>query len=160
MAEPKKAEHEKFKGTKDLADAQVGDLIGEIEFVVTQEMVDRFTWAMDDYNPWYLVESPFGGLIAPPTTPLTFDGSMFYDYYRYPDGGSLFAKQEFEFLAPVLVGEKYRLRGTLLETYPRKGRTFFKMAVSITDAEGTEVIRMVKTVATPVNPVRPAEESA
>jgi len=160
LAEVKKAEHEKFKGTKDLADATVGDVIGEIEFVVTEDMVERFAWAMDDYNPWYLVDSPFGGRIAAPTTPLTFDGAMFYDYYKYPEGGSLFAKQEFEFLAPIMVGETYRLRGTLVDTYPRKGRTFFKMGVSITNAEGTEVVRMVKTVATPVNPVLPPEGEA
>lgn len=157
MSEPKKAEHEKFKGTKDLADAEVGDLIGEIEFVVTPEMVDRFSWALDDYNPWYLVDSPFGGRIASPTTPLTFDGSMFYDYYKYPEGGSLFAKQEFEFLAPIKVGQTYRLTGTLTDTYPRKGRTFFKMGVSVTDTEGNEVLRMAKTVATPVNPVSEGE---
>jgi acyl dehydratase len=160
LAEPKKAEHEKFKGTKDLAAAQIGDLIGEIEFVVPQEMVERFSWAMDDYNPWYLVESPFGGRIAAPTIPLTFDGSMFYDYYKYPEGGSLFAKQEFEFFAPIKVGEKYRLRGTLIDTYPRKGRTFFKMGVSITNGEGAEVLRMVKTVATPVNPVQSPERES
>jgi acyl dehydratase len=160
LSGPKKAEHEKFKGTKDLADAQIGDLIGEIEFVVTPEMVERFSWAMDDYNPWYLVDSPFGGRIAAPTVPLTFDGSMFYDYYKYPEGGSLFAKQEFEFLAPIKVGKKYRLRGTLIDTYPRKGRTFFKMGVSITNEEDIEVLRMVKTVATPVNPVPPPERGS
>jgi acyl dehydratase len=153
-AETKKAEHEKFKGTKDLAAAQIGDLVGEIEFVVTQEMVERFSWAMDDYNPWYLVESPFGGRIAAPTIPLTFDGSVFYDYYKYPEGGSLLAKQEFEFFGPIKVGKKHRLRGTLIDIYPRKGRTFYKMGISITNEEGAEVLRMVKTVATPVNPVQ------
>ena len=124
MAERKKAEHELFKGTKDLADAQIGDLIGVIEFVVTKDMVERTSWAMDDYNPWYLEDSPFGGTIASPTAPLAFDGTLFYDYYAYPEGGSLFAKQEFEFVHPVRVGESYTLTGNLVDTYKKRGRTF------------------------------------
>jgi acyl dehydratase len=147
-----KAQHELFKGTKDLSTAEVGELIGVIEFTVTKEMVDRSVWAMDDYNPWYLEASPFGGPIAPPTVPLDFDGSMFYDFYRYPAGGSLFAKQEFEFVAPVMVGETYTLTGRLRDVYRKRGRTYFEMGVSVTDRTGTEVLRMVKTVATPVKP--------
>jgi acyl dehydratase len=155
-----KAEHELFKGTKDLADAEVGELIGVIDFVVTRAMVNRTAWAMDDYNPWYMEDSPFGGPIATPTAPLEFDGPMFYDYYKYPTGGSLFAKQEFEFIRPVKVGEPYKLTGRLQSTYRKRGRTYFEMGVSITDSSGTEVIKMVKTIATPVTPVADEETTA
>jgi acyl dehydratase len=160
MAETRKAEHELFKGTKPLAEAEIGDVIGSIEFVVDEALVNRLTWALDDYNPWYFQESPFGHRIAPPTTPLQFDGSMFYDYYVYPEGGSLFAKQEFEFLHPVQIGVTYQLVGTLVDKYQKRGRSYFKMGVSITDPEGVEVVRMAKTVATPVKPVVEAAEGA
>lgn len=153
MAETKKAEHELFKGTKPLAQAEIGDVIGSIEFVVDEDLVNRFTWALDDYNPWYQEGSPFGHRIAPPTVPLQFDGGMFYDYYVYPEGGSLFAKQEFEFLRPLKIGQTYKLTGTLTDKYQKRGRSFFKMGVSIVDPEGVEVMRMAKTVATPVKPV-------
>jgi acyl dehydratase len=158
MAETRKAEHELFKGTKDLATAEIGDKIGVIEFVVTEDLVNRITWALDDYNPWYLEGSPFGGKIAPATAPLQFDGTLFYDYYAYPEGGSLFAKQEFEFISPVNIGKTYKLTATLVDMYKRKGRSFFKMGVSITDPDGAEVMRMAKTVATPVKPVLEAVE--
>jgi acyl dehydratase len=153
MAEARKAEHELFKGTKDLATAEIGDVIGKIEFVVTEDLVNRIAWTLDDYNPWYLEGSPFGEKIAPPTAPLQFDGTIFYDYYAYPAGGSLFAKQEFEFIQPIVIGKTYRLTGTLVDMYKKKGRSFFKMGVSIVDPEGVEVMRMAKTVATPVKPV-------
>jgi len=153
MAEERKAEHELFKGTKDLATAEIGDVIGSIEFVVTEDLVNRLTWALDDYNPWYQEGSPFGERIAPPTAPLQFDGTIFYDFYKYPPGGSLFAKQEFEFIQPIVIGKTYRLIGTLIDMYKRKGRSFFKMGVSITDPDGVEVMRMAKTVATLVKPV-------
>jgi len=158
MAEERKAEHELFKGTKDLATAEIGDIIGSIEFVVTEDLVNRITWALDDYNPWYMEASPFGERIAPPTAPLQFDGTIFYDFYAYPSGGSLFAKQEFEFIQPIVIGKTYRLTGTLIDMYKRKGRSFFKMGVSIIDPDGVEVMRMAKTVATPVQPVLEAAE--
>lgn len=160
MAERAKAEHELFKGTKPLEKAEIGEQIGVVEFVIPQEMVERHAWAMDDYNPWYFEDSPFGGRIAAPTAPLAYDGNMFYDYYRYPEGGSLFAKQEFEFLAPLCPGQKYTATGHLIDKYPRRGRTFFKMGVSVVDSEGNEVVRMAKTVATPVKPVLSEEGSA
>jgi acyl dehydratase len=144
------AEHEAFKGQRDLATAQVGDEIGSVEFTVDADMVERTAWANDDYNPWYLEDSPFGGRIASPMAALAFDGSLFYDFYAYPSGGSLFAKQEFEFIAPLKVGEPYRMTGRLLETYRRRGRSYFRMGLSVVDASGAEVLRMVKTVATPV----------
>jgi acyl dehydratase len=153
MVEAKRAEHEMFKGTKPLDTAEIGDLIGSIEFVVDEALVNRLSWALDDYNPWYFSDSPFGEKVAPPTAALQFDGSMFYDFYVYPEGGSLFAKQEFEFLRPMKIGETYRLTGTLVDKYKKKGRSFFKMGVSIVGLDGVEVMRMAKTVATPVKPV-------
>jgi acyl dehydratase len=159
MANTRRAEHELFKGRKPLETAEIGDVIGSIEFVVDEDLVNRLTWALDDYNPWYIEESPFGDRIAPPLSPLQFDGSMFYDYYAYPEGGSLFAKQEFEFVRPMRIGEKYKLTGTLVDKYKKKGRSFFKMGVSVVDPAGVEVARMAKTVATPVKPVVEVEEA-
>jgi hypothetical protein len=147
-----KAEHELFKGTKDLSEAAIGDLIGEIDFVVGEELINRLTWALDDYNPWYAGDSPFGERVSPPTAPLQFDGSLFYDHYKYPEGGSLFAKQEFEFVRPVRIGVEYHLVGRLVDMYEKRGRSFYKMGMEITDASGDVVMRMAKTVATPVKP--------
>ena len=79
MAETRKAEHELFKGTKDLATAEIGDVIGSIEFVVTEDLVNRLSWALDDYNPWYFDGSPLGVRIAPATAPLQFNSTI-YDY--------------------------------------------------------------------------------
>ncbi len=149
----RQAEHELFKGAKDLATAEVGDPIGVVRFVITPEIAERHAWAMDDYNPWYLDDSPFGGRIAWPTCPLLFEGSLFYDYYKYPVGGSLLAKQEFEFIHPLKLGETYTMTGRLVDLYKSGGRTFFKMGVSITDPAGAEVMRTAKTIAAPVKPV-------
>ena len=83
----------------------------------------------------------------------SFDAQVFYGYYAYPPGGSLFAQQEFEYYAPVFVGETYTMSGKLVDRYERKGRTFYRARISVLDRAGTEVMRMHKTVAAPVTPV-------
>jgi acyl dehydratase len=143
---------ESYRGTVELTSAKVGDDVGSLPFVVTEEMVERNAWANDDYHPWYLDGSPFGGRIVSPTFLASFDAHLFYGYYAYPEGASLFAKQEFEYVKPLLVGEPYVMGGRMIEIYERKGRTFYRLAISVTDNDGEEYLRMIKTIAAPVTP--------
>jgi acyl dehydratase len=149
-----------YTGTHALADAHVGDILGSLDFVISAEQVERNAWANDDYNPWYMDESPFGGRIISPVFLASFDARLFYGYYSYPPGGSLFAKQDFEFLVPLRIGEPYTMTGTLVDIYRRKGRTFFVAGMSVTNAEGAEVMRMSKTIATPVRPAAEPSDAA
>jgi hypothetical protein len=134
-----------YTGTHDLFQAKVGDELGFREVVIKRALVERIAWANDDYNPWYMERSPWGGRLITPA-------SLGLGYYAYPPGGSLFAKEEFEYLKPVKVGQKYRITGRLVERYARKGRDFFVAGFSVTDKNGVEVMRMRKTVAAPVTP--------
>jgi hypothetical protein len=143
---------ERFKGTKDLFQAKVGDVLAPVEFTITEEMVERNAWGNDDYNPWYMEDSPFGGRIVSPTYLTLFDSHSFYGYYAYPPGGSLHAKEEFEYIRPLKVGVKAKLTGKLVERYARKGRDFFVAEFMVTDEEGNELIRMRRTQAAPVTP--------
>lgn len=142
-----------YQGTHPLAEAAIGDQLGSLEFVISAAQIERNAWANDDYNPWYMDDSPFGGRIITPVFLASFDATLFYAYYTYPPGGSLFAKQEFEYLVPLKIGTKYTMTGALADIYRRRGRTFYVAAMSITDQDGTEVMRMSKTVAAPVRPV-------
>jgi hypothetical protein len=156
MTERKSAE-QLYTGTHDLAGASCGDDLGSLQFAVTAEMVERNAWANDDYNPWYMDGSPFGGRIISPVFLASFDATLFYGYYAYPAGGSLFAKQEFEYIVPLRIGVTYTMTGRLADIYRRKGRTFYRADMSVTDEDGAEVMRMSKTV---VAPVQPAAEDA
>lgn len=155
MTERKTAE-QLYRGTHPLAEATVGDQLGSMEFVISADQIERNAWANDDYNPWYMDDSPFGGRIITPVFLASFDATLFWGYYAYPPGASLFAKQEFEYLVPLKIGATYTMTGTLADIYRRRGRTFYVASMSITDEDGTEVMRMSKTVATPVRPVEEA----
>ncbi len=155
MSERQTAE-QLWAGTKDLFAAYVGEELLTQDFVVSEEMVERNAWANDDYNPWYMDGSPFGGRIVSPAYLASFDINVFYGYYAYPPGGSLYAKEEFEYVRPVRVGVRYRMTGRIIDIYKRKGRTFFKAGIFVTDEDGNDVVRIAKTVAAPVTPVEEA----
>jgi acyl dehydratase len=148
--EKRKSMEESYRGRVALHSAKVGDEVGCLPFVVTEEMVERNAWATDDYNPWYLEASPFGGRIVSPVFLASFDAHLFYGYYAYPEGGSLFAKQEFDYVKPILVGQPYTMTGRVVEIYERKGRTFYRLDISVTDDHDEEHLRMIKTIAWPV----------
>jgi acyl dehydratase len=141
-----------YTGTRPLSSAKVGDQLGAREFVVTADMVARNAWANDDYHPWYMDGSPFGGQIISPVFLASFDAQVFYSFYAYPSGGSLFAKQEFHYRKPVFVGQPYTMHGELIEIYERKGRTFYRAQIRVLDRDGDEAMRMIKTIAAPVHP--------
>jgi len=144
-----------WTGRHDLFLAQIGDELLSRDFVITEDMVERNAWANDDYNPWYVDDSPFGGRVISPAFLASFDVSVFYGYYAYPPGGSLYAKESFEYFQPVRVGVRYKMTGRILDIYKRKGRTFFKAGIYVTDEAGNRVVSIAKTVAAPV---QPAEE--
>ena len=151
MAERRNQE-QSYGGTKPLSEAVVGEELGYRDFEVSEEQVERNAWANDDYHPWYMEGSPFGGRLVSPVYLSLYDGpELFYGYYAYPSEGSLFAKQEFEYRKPVLVGREYRMSGRIEDISERRGRTFLRMAVSVVDRQsGDEVMRMAKLIAWPV----------
>ena len=141
---------QKFKGTNDLFKAEVGDELGSIEFTITEEMVERNAWSRDDYNPWYMQDSPMGGRICPPLC-LSFECELaFWRYYAGPSsGGGLWAKQEYEFVNPLKIGKKVRIIGKLVDRYSRRGRQWFVAAFKTVDEDDMEITRIKMTLVTP-----------
>ena len=138
------------RGTHDLLKAKIGDEFEPIEIVVTEEMVERNAFANDDYNPWYMEDSPFGGRIASPTFLTFHESRIFRGYYAIPPGGSLHQKLEIEFINPLKVGKKLKMSGKLVDRYNKRGRDYFVAEYLVVDEDGAEIIRMGKIRAVPV----------
>ena len=79
----------RFRGTRDLLKAEIGHEINPVEMVITEELVERNAWANDDYNPWYMEDSPFDGRIASPTLLATETDIMIWNYFVLPEGGGI-----------------------------------------------------------------------
>ena len=100
----------------------VGEEFMSDDFLVKPEDVDTFAYAVDDHNPWYFEDSPFGGPIAHPT--LLGNQALLMRHGKYIVPAGLHAKMQFEFLEPVRVGMRVRTRGKVIDKYERRGRHY------------------------------------
>ena len=139
-----------WQGAHDLWKAQIGDEYPPMEVTVTEEMVERNAWATDNYHPWYMEGSPFGGRIVSPTVLVSQLAKLFYGHYAYPTGGAFHAKQEFEFINPHRIGKKVTITGKLVDRYVKRGRDYFVSEYLVIDKDGTEIIRMRRSDCAPV----------
>lgn len=138
------------KNSYNVFDANVGDTLEPLNVLVTEDAVERKAWANDDYNPWYMEDSPFGGRIASPTFLVLQCPKMFWDRFPHPPGGGLHTAHEFEFINPIKVGGRIRITGKLAERYSKRGREYFITDFLAVDQDGTELVRMRMTMAAPV----------
>ncbi len=142
-------------GKRELLKAEIGDEFGPFETRITEEMVERSTWANDDYNPWYLEDSPFGGRIASPMFLSRHLENIFWGHYTWPSGGALHTSQDFDFISPLKIGKKINITGKLVDTYHRNGRDSFVSEYLAVDEDGTAIVRLRRTETTPVVVSRP-----
>jgi len=106
--------------------------LGWKETTVTQEMVDRFADSVGDHNPWYSGPSPFGGPVVPALYfhSLPFQHQGWFLSNRH---GTLFAKQEWEFFNPVMVGDTVRSHTIVVDRYVKRAREYVAAATHIFD---------------------------
>ena len=100
----------------------VGEEFDSDDFTIKPEDVDTFAYAVDDHNPWYFEDSPFGGPIAHPT--LTGNQALLMRHNKYIVPAGLHAKMQFEFVEPLRVGMRVRSHGKVIDKYERRGRHY------------------------------------
>jgi len=140
----------RFVGAKDLLKAEIGHEIKPVDMTITEELVERNAWANDDYNPWYMRDSPFGGRIASPTLLAYETDIMIWNHFALPEGGGIWAKQAFEFLNPLKVGSKVKITGHLVDRQRKKGRDHITFEFLVADEKGLEIVRMKSAHAFPL----------
>ncbi len=129
-------------------EAYIGKSLGTSDWLpIEQERVDEFGDATNDRNPlhvdpdWAKANGPFGGPIAHGFLTLSMLSHLSWMADLQPDGVDYGINLGFErvrFLAPVMVGDRIRLRTHLLDVKPRDaGRWWFKCRVTI-DTEKTQ----------------------
>ena len=145
-------EQRRQTGTHDLLQAEIGHEIAPIDMIITEEMAERHAWANDDYNPWYLEDSPFGGRIISPTF-LAYDiDIMLWNYFALPEGYGVWAKQEFEFVNALKLGKQIKITGRIVDKTYKRGRDHITFEFLVIDEDGREIVRMKMTHAFPLIP--------
>jgi acyl dehydratase len=118
----------------------VGRDYGGAEYEVTPDLIARYIAGTGDDNPWYRGPSPFGGPVAPA---LIVHSAVFHTHSWYLPNifGNLHARQEFDFLAPVMVGERLRSRSVIVDRYVKRDREYVVNETLIFNASGRVVTR-------------------
>jgi len=114
------------------------------EFRLTAEMNELYLFALDDNNPWYAGQSPFGASLAHPIALVQLGTRPVIKQFpvKVPAGqSSLHAKMDCEFLHPAIVGEHYREQGRLAEKYVRRGRRYLVTEGRFLNGDDVEVLR-------------------
>jgi acyl dehydratase len=112
----------------------VGQYYGEQQVHISPEMVAHYADAVQDHNPWYFGDSPFGGPVAPALI-------LHSEVYRSVDWylsyfGNLHARQEWELFAPIMVGETVITRRQIVDRYFKRDREYLVMEVGIYGPDG------------------------
>jgi acyl dehydratase len=112
----------------------VGRYYGERRIEITPELVAHYASAVQDQNSWYFGDSPFGGPVAPA---LILHSEVYHTIDWYLSYfGNLHTRQEFEFFAPIMVGDTVTTRRQIVERYLKRDREYVVMEVGCYDDAG------------------------
>jgi acyl dehydratase len=112
----------------------VGSYWGEREIAITPDMAMHYAASVEDFNPWYFGESPFGGAVAPA---LTLHSQVYSSVDWYLSFfGNLHARQEWELYHPMMVGDTVVVRRQVVDRYFKRDREYVVMEVGCYGSDG------------------------
>lgn len=128
-------------GTKPQTFAGVGtpEALGPLKVEVTDELIKRYAFCMDDYRSWHFDSSPFGGPVAHASL-LANDLLTIYCTVYERVGSALHTEEELTFHAPVPVGETVTITGRYVDKYVRRGGGVIVMEAEARDSSGKLLI--------------------
>ena len=124
--------------------------LGTRELVITPDRIEKYAGSIDDRNPWYTDDSPFGGPIAPAAV-LNYEMELFGGWHPPGIKGRILnTDQIWEFHRPMRPGQRVVLRGRVHDRYQKRGREYIAMEATAWDEDGQLLCRTVTTHAWPV----------
>jgi acyl dehydratase len=119
-----------------------GKELGTLDLTITEEMVQHYVKGLDEPNPWYTKDSPFGGPVAPVIIFQNVD-SQFKGWYLDNLFGNLWMRQEWDIYAPVRVGQTLHCSARVADRYRKRDRDVVAQELLVRDAAGRLVARSV-----------------
>jgi hypothetical protein len=123
-------------------DIEIGRSLGEMEWVVTEDMIDTQCALDVDYDVWYSLESPWGGRIAPPQ--ISYRPPRWLLSRAYNIRG-LFYRWEMENVRPIRPGVALRIHAHVADKYVKNEREFIVYEAEATDSDGNVIFRTRRT---------------
>ena len=123
-------------------DIEIGKILGEMEWVVTEDMIDAQCHMDRDFDTWYSLESPWEGRIAPPQ--ISYRPPRWLLSRTYNIRG-LFCGWEMENIKPIKPGVTLHIQASVADKYIKNDREFVTYQAEATDPEGALVFRTKRT---------------
>ena len=121
---------------------QIPEKLGPVDIVVDDHKIKRYAFTQDDYLPWALTSSPFGGERIAHAGLLGNDlVQLFTTVYRASRTVGLHTEEQMWFDSPVRLGEEVRLEGEYVEAFERRGQGFVVMEASARTLDGRSIVR-------------------
>jgi hypothetical protein len=111
---------------------EVGETLPEMRIVYEEDMQGRFLAALQEENPWYYNESPWGGPLT--YHPLLDDAPMeaAMQRYQYPFS-FVHARQETEFINPLPLGKPAQITTKIVDKYVKRDKGYIVIESLIVD---------------------------
>lgn len=121
---------------------EIPEKLGPVTITIDDHKIKRFSFTQDDYSPWYLQASPFGGeRIGQPALLGNDLVQLFTTRYRASKTVGLHTEEQMWFDSPVKLGEKVTLSGTYTEAYERRGQGYVIMEANAVGEDGRSIVR-------------------
>lgn len=122
-------------------DVRIGDTLEPRTMTITEDMVQVYAAGLDQHHPWFIEGSPFGGRIAQPTLLDRDIGTRLFSAKWDSSPGSLHARQDMEFIAPLRLGETYEITAEVSGKYEKRGKRYMSIDATCADKEGQPALR-------------------
>jgi acyl dehydratase len=114
------------------------------EYILTPELARDYAEGIDDRNPWYLEQSPFGGPVANPLLIVAQHARLFKT--KYATAGNVHTRHETQLLNPARIGKVIKVYGKLVDKFLKRGREYLVMECRSVDEDGIEICRDRRTI--------------
>lgn len=115
---------------------EVGEELGPAVVHVDEHAIKAFAFCQDDYHPWYLEESPFGGRVAPPGLLANELLLVYYHQYRQEECLNIHTHERLDFHHPVRLGDTVTIRGRYIDKYVRRDKGYVVVEAEARGADG------------------------
>jgi acyl dehydratase len=121
---------------------EIPEKFGPVTILVDDHKIKRFSFTQDDYSPWYLQGSPFGGArIGQPCLLGNDLVQLFTTRYRASRTVGFHTEEQMWFDNPVKLGERVTYSGAYIDAYVRRGQGYVVMEAQAVGEDGRCIIR-------------------
>lgn len=117
-----------------------GEVLGPVEYTITEEMVDMHLKAVDNRDPLFNELQPDGRRLVPPCFSVRDFIYLLLQREALSMSG-IQTEQESEYFTPGYVGQRVVCRGKVVDQYIKRGRKYNVIEYWIDDLNGQPVAK-------------------